>query len=44
MIEPQVDEVEATAGIDIKNGQDAGYAYAKVYGALERRDVDALIP
>src|SRR5215831_19052349 len=34
MIEPQVDEVEATTGIDIKTvTADAGYAYAKVYGA-----------
>jgi hypothetical protein len=23
---------------------DAGYAYARVYGALERRGIDALIP
>ena len=38
MIEPQVDEIEATTGIDIKTvTADAGYAYAKVYGALERR-------
>ena len=45
MIEPQVDEVEATTGIDIKTvTADAGYAYAKVYGALERRGIDALIP
>ena len=45
MIEPQVDEVEATTGIDIKTATaDAGYAYAKVYGALERRGIDALIP
>ncbi|WP_430644614.1 transposase [Bradyrhizobium frederickii] len=45
MIEPQVDEVEATTGIDIKVvTADAGYAYAKVYGALERRGIDALIP
>jgi IS5 family transposase len=45
MIETQVDEVEATAGVDIKTvTADAGYAYAKVYGALERRDIDALIP
>jgi TRAP-type uncharacterized transport system substrate-binding protein len=44
MIEPQVDEVKATTGIDIKTvTADAGYAYAKVYGALERRDIDALI-
>jgi transposase len=45
MIEAQVDEVEATTGIDIKTvTADAGYAYAKVYGALERRDINALIP
>ena len=45
MIEPQVDEVEATTGIDIKTvTADAGYAYARVYGALERRGIDALIP
>ncbi|MET4323857.1 hypothetical protein ABIC02_007649 [Bradyrhizobium sp. RT5a] len=45
MIEPQVDEVEAITGIDIKVvTADAGYAYAKVYGALERRGIDALIP
>jgi transposase len=45
MIEPQVDEVKATTGIDIKTvTADAGYAYAKVYGALERRAIDALIP
>ncbi len=44
MIEPQVDEIEATTGIDIKTvTADAGYAYAKVYGALERRGIDALI-
>jgi hypothetical protein len=36
MIEPQVDEVEATTGIAIKTvTADASYAYAKVYGALE---------
>jgi hypothetical protein len=40
-----VDEVKATTGIDIKAvTADAGYSYAKVYGALERRDIDALIP
>ncbi|MCK1526229.1 transposase [Bradyrhizobium sp. 182] len=45
MIEPQVDEVEAVTGVDIKTvTADAGYAYAKVYGALERRGIDALIP
>lgn len=45
MIEPQVDEVEAITGIEIKVvTADAGYAYAKAYGALERRGIDALIP
>jgi hypothetical protein len=45
MIAPQVDEVKATTGVDIKTvTADAGYAYAKVYGALERRSIDALIP
>ncbi len=45
MIEPQVDEVQATTGNDIETvTADAGYAYAKVYGALERRGIDALIP
>jgi hypothetical protein len=45
MIETQVDEVKATAGVDIKTvTADAGYACAKVYGALERCDIDALIP
>jgi hypothetical protein len=42
MIEPQVDEVKATTGIDIKTiTADAGYSYAKVYGALERRRIYA---
>ena len=45
MIEPQVDEVKATTGITIKTvTADAGYSYAKVYGALERRGIEALIP
>jgi DDE family transposase len=35
----------AITGIDIKTvTADDGYAYAKVYGALERRGIDALIP
>jgi hypothetical protein len=34
-----------STGADIKTvTADAGYAYAKVYGALERRGIDALIP
>src|SRR5262245_33439126 len=45
MLTHQVYEVKATRGVDIKTvTADAGYAYAKVYGALERRSIDALIP
>jgi transposase len=45
MIRPQVEDVEATTGISVKTvTADSGYAYAKVYGALERRGTDALIP
>jgi transposase len=45
IIEPQIDEVRATTGVDPKTiTADAGYAYAKVYAALERRGIDALIP
>ena len=45
MIETQVDEVIATTGAEIGVvTADAGYAYAKVYGGLERRGIDPLIP
>lgn len=45
MIEAQVDEVIATTGAEIGIvTADAGYAYAKVYGGLERRGIDPLIP
>jgi transposase len=45
IIEVQVDEVIATTGAEIGVvTADAGYAYAKVYGALERRGIDPLIP
>ena len=45
MIEPQVDEVTAVTGIAIKAvTADAGYSYGKVYGALEQRGINALIP
>ena len=45
MIEPQVDEIKATTGIAIRTvTADAGYSYGKVYGALEQRGIDALIP
>ncbi len=44
-IEGQVDEVARTSGREIKTVTgDAGYAYGKVYGALERRGIDPLIP
>jgi transposase len=45
MIEPQVDEIKATTGMAIRTvTADAGYSYGKVYGALEQRGIDALIP
>ena len=45
IIEAQVDEVIATTGAEIGVvTADAGYAYAKVYGGLERRGIDPLIP
>jgi transposase len=45
IIEAQVDEVIATTGAAIGVvTADAGYAYAKVYGGLERRGIDPLIP
>ena len=41
----QVDATMATTGVPMTTvTADAGYAYAKVYGALERRAIDALIP
>lgn len=40
-----VDRIEATIGTHIEIvTADAGYAYAKVYGQLERRDTSAVIP
>jgi transposase len=45
VIEAQVDEVISTTGAEIEVvTADAGYAYAKVYGGLERRGIDPLIP
>jgi transposase len=45
IIERQVDAAMAVTGVPITAvTADAGYAYAKVYGALERRRIDALIP
>ncbi|MDE0000916.1 MAG: IS1182 family transposase [Rhodospirillaceae bacterium] len=45
MIEAQVDEVRAIAGREVATVTgDAGYAHAHVYGGLERRGIDPLIP
>jgi len=42
MIAPQVDEIKATTGVNIKTvTADAGHGYAKVNGALERRGIGA---
>ena len=41
----QADAVAATTGVVIKTiTADQGYAYGKVYGALERRGIDPVIP
>ena len=45
VIDERVDAAMVTTGVPITTvTADAGYAYAKVYGALERRGIDALIP
>ena len=42
---PQVDAVAATTGVPVKVATaDQGYAYGKVYGGLERRGIDPVIP
>ncbi len=42
---PQVDAVAATTGTSVKVATaDQGYAYGKVYGGLERRGIDPVIP
>ena len=44
-IERQADAVAVTTGTAIKTiTADQGYAYGKVYGALERRGIDPVIP
>ena len=44
-IASQADAVAATTGVAIKTiTADQGYAYGKVYGALERRGIDPVIP
>lgn len=45
VVEGRLDATAATTGVAIRTATaDAGYAYAKVYGALERRAIEALIP
>lgn len=41
----RIDAVAASTGAPIRTvTADAGYAYAKVYGGLERREIEAVIP
>lgn len=41
----RIDAAAATTGVPIRTvTADAGYAYAKVYGGLERREIAAVIP
>ena len=45
LIEERVDATMVTTQIEIATvTADAGYAYAKVYGAMERRGINAVIP
>jgi hypothetical protein len=45
IIEPQVDEVRRVTGVRPSAvTADAGYAYATVYAAFEKRGIDAVIP
>jgi transposase len=45
VLEERVDAAMVTTGVGITTvTADAGYAYAKVYGAMERRGIDAVIP
>ncbi len=45
LIEERIDATMATTGVAVATvTADAGYAYAKVYGAMERRGIDAVIP
>ena len=45
IVESRIDATMGTTGVPITIATaDAGYAYAKVYGALERRGIGAVIP
>lgn len=42
---PALARIEAVTGVHVATATaDTGYSYAKVYGALERRGTDAIIP
>ena len=44
-IEARLDAIAITTGVDIKTAtMDAGYAYAKVFRALEDRKIEAIVP
>ncbi|KRR17743.1 IS1182 family transposase [Bradyrhizobium retamae] len=44
-VEAQLDAIAMTTGVAIKMAtMDAGYAYAKVFRALEDRQIDAIVP
>ena len=44
-IEARLDAIASTTGVDITTAtMDAGYAYAKVFRALEDRNIEAIVP
>jgi hypothetical protein len=44
-LDAQIDTVQATTGVAVQTvTADAGYAYAKVFGRLEERRIEAIIP
>jgi transposase len=44
-LDVQIDTVQATTGVAVQTvTADAGYAYAKVFGRLEERRIEAIIP
>jgi transposase len=45
MLDAQIDTIEATTGVTVRTvTADAGYAYAKVFGRLEERGIETIIP
>jgi len=44
-LDPQIEAISKTTGVKVTTvTADMGYAYAKVFGAMERRNIDAVIP